>query len=493
MTGPDFDERDQVQARVPPQSIEAEQAVLGGLLLASEAAYVQIADWLDESDFFRRDHQLIYRGIKELAESRPPRPIDAVTLGEWFDSQCLADQVAGGAYLIELATTTPSAANIVAYAEIVADKSKLRQLIDVGTGIANNGFQPDGRDTRDVLADAQRAVTELVGNPRVGGVKGMREVGSRWFDELQRRYANPEQAAGLLTPWAEFNRLTGGFKPGELAIIAGRPSMGKSAVALNVALPNAMRGKRVLFFNLEMTDMSIYNRCIASLQDVPLNWLRNPNDEPLLDKFGDEFDPWSRVTAGVSAMREAKLRIDDSPSLKREQVLARARREHMREPIDMIVVDHLHLQPLPGKTRETVEIGEITRDYKGLAKELNCAFVLLSQLNRSLEQRQDKRPKMADLRESGNIEQDADLIVFVYRDDYYAEQEERASAHPGMVELIIAKQREGETGKVWARNALQYGRVDDFDGPAPARTAASGKSGGFRRRGNPGADLAAGG
>jgi replicative DNA helicase len=449
------------QLRVPPQSVEAEQAVLGGLMLAPESL-PKISDWIEPENFYRRDHQLIYRAILELAEMKPPRPFDPVTLGEWFESQGLSEQVAGGAYLIELASTTPSAANIVAYAEIVRDKALLRQVIELCTGGVNLGFQPGGRDTRDIIAELQRDIALLAGNPRAGGSKSMLEVGNAWFEALQCRYADKGKMLGLPTPWAAFNALTGGLIAGDLVILAGRPGMGKSAWAINVATANALSKKRVLFFNLEMTAVSIFNRAVASIGDVPLAWLRRPvDDDPESDTY------WTRVASGVGQLKGAGLVIDDTPALRLEQVIARARREHMRQPLDLIIIDHLHIMPLPGKTRETVEIGHITAALKALAKELGCCVLLLSQLNRSLEVRVNKRPVMKDLRESGNIEQDADLIVFIYRDDYYAEQEGRLSEFPGGVEMIIAKQREGETGKVWAKSALAYGRIDDFDGPPP--------------------------
>ena len=465
--------------RVPPQSIDSEQAVVGGLMLDGRAL-AKVQDWLSAEDFYRRDHQLIYQSICELAAKN--QPFDAVTMGEWFESNGLGEMVAGGAYLSELAGTTPSAANIVAYAEIVREKSVLRKLIDLGTTIVNAGFQPDGRESREVVADAQRELSALSDSRRIGGAKGMREVGRSWYAELVRRNEQRGALLGLPTPWAKFNHLTSGLQAGQLIVVAGRPSMGKSAWAINAATANALSGKRVLFFNLEMTDAAIYNRAVASISSVPLSWLRSPGES--------QDDHWAKAGDSVSRLNDAGLLIDDSPGLRREQIIARARREHMRKPLDMLIVDHLHLIPLPGKTRETVEIGEITRDLKALAKDLGIPVILLSQLNRSLEARQNKRPVMADLRESGNIEQDADLIVFLYRDDYYAEREGRASDHPGMVEIIIAKQREGEAGKVWGRDALEFGRIDDYDGEAPmvARPAST-----PARRGLPGGrDRAAG-
>ena len=440
--------------RQPPQSIESEQSVLGGLILDNRAL-AKVQDWLAEDDFFRRDHQLIYRAILELSAKR--QPYDAVTLGEWFEAQGQAEMVAGGAYLSEMASTTPSAANIVAYAEIVREKSALRKLIDLGTEVVNSGFQPGGRDAREVAAEAQRTLALLSDARRIGGAKGMREVGKAWYNELVRRNEQRGSLIGLPTPWAKFNAMTAGLQAGQLVVVAGRPSMGKSAWAINVATANALSGKRVLFFNLEMTDAAIYNRAVASIASVPLSWLRSPSES-------DDDSYWSRAGESVAKLNDAGLLIDDSPGLRREQIIARARREHLRKPLDMLIVDHLHLIPLAGKTRETVEIGEITRDLKALAKEMGIPIILLSQLNRSLEARVNKRPIMADLRESGNIEQDADLIVFLYRDDYYADRESRPSEYPGMVEIIIAKQREGEAGRIWARDALAFGRIDDHEG-----------------------------
>lgn len=469
-------EREVAQLRIPPQSVEAEQAVLGGMMLSGDALH-KIVDWLTPGDFYRREHELIYRAILDLAAKG--QPFDAVTLGDWFDAQGLGDQVEGGAYLIHLQCTQASAANIVAYAEIVRDKAVLRKLIEVGTGVVNDGFQPDGRDVREIVSAAQRAVAGLGVGAKIGGPKGMKEIGARWFEEIQRRYADDGGMVGLPTPWSRFNALTGGLGDGELVVIAGRPGMGKSAFAVNVATSSALRDRQVLFFNLEMTDVSIYNRAIASIEDVPLEWLRRPQD-------GD-VDHWPKVTEGVRKMNQAALMVDDRPRLRIEQIEAAAKREHMRRPVRLVIVDHMHLIPLPegSKRNDAALMGEISARLKGLAKTLNCPVVALAQLNRSVEGRQNKRPMMSDLRESGAIEQDADLIAFLYRDDYYAEQEGRASEFPGYVELIVAKQREGQTGKVWLRNALPFGRLDDHEGDAPTRPErqeAAPRGRGFRPR-----------
>lgn len=441
------------QLRQPPQSIDSEQSVLGGLMLDPKAlAYV--ADLLTDADFYRRDHQLIYRAIRELADK--DTPYDAVTLGEWFESNGLAEQVAGGAYLVELASTVPSAANIRAYAEIVRDKAVLRRMIDLGTEMVNNGFQPEGRDTPELLAHAAQGINALAGNAKVGGPATMRTLANVWFEALQRRAANPTQHMGLLTPWGDFNRLTSGLQAGDLVILAGRPSMGKSAVAINIAVAAALAGKRGMYFSLEMTGESIFNRATAALGNVPLSWLRNPMDGEDSEMY------WSRVGDAVRQLRDADLLTDESPALNKDQIAARVEREHRRKPLDFIMVDHIHLMPLPGKTKEATEVGQITATLKAVAKKCGVPVIALAQLNRSLEQRANKRPVMADLRESGAIEQDADLVVFVYRDDYYAKAENRVSSAPDVVELIVAKQREGETGTVYLRNRLGFGRVDEM-------------------------------
>lgn len=444
------------QLRVPPQSIEAEQNVLGGIMLCADtAAFEAVADLLTPDDFYRRDHQLIFRALRELADKKIP--LDAVTVGEWFDSQGLSDQI-GGDYLIELAANTVSAANIRAYAEIVWDKGRLRKLIDVGTDLVNWGFRPEGRDTDEIANEALRAVAEIGGVSKADIAKTPKTMGRQWFDSLQARYSGTFD--GVATPYAKLNsRIGGGLHAGELAILAARPSMGKSALALNIGLSAAMSSRRTMVFSLEMTADAIYNRCIATLNNIPLEWLRRPNDE--IEEY------WTKAAAGVKRMREAELVVDDQGAISVDQVCARARREHRKNPLRLIVVDHAHIMRLPGKTRTDIELGDVSGQLKALAKELNCAVLMLAQLNRSVEKRTNKRPMMSDLREAGAFEQDADLIMFLYRDDYYAAQEERASEFPGFVEVIIGKQREGETGKEWLRSALQFGRIDDYDGPAP--------------------------
>lgn len=442
-----------------PAAIDAERSVLGSLML-DNASLPKVSDWLKPEDFLRAEHQAIYTVILSLAGAS--QPFDHLTVGDSLDPDTAAE-------VLSLATDAFSAANVVAYAEIVKSKATQRRLIEIGSRIADSGFNPEGRDLSEIVSEATMELAELPSIKR-GSLKAAKVVGKAWFEELKRRFEQDGELIGLATPWSGFNKKTNGLQDGHLVIVAGRPSMGKSAWAVNVATSAALRKKRVLFFNLEMTDTSIFNRAVSSICDVPLTWLQKPGSD------ADTY--WARVTKAASELNESGLLIDDTPGLSWTQVVARCRRERMRGEVSLVIVDHLHLMPLPGKTRETVEIGHITAAFKKLAKELGCPVVLLSQLNRSLETRSNRRPAMSDLRESGNIEQDADLIVFLYRDDYYAAREGKKSPLDGFVEMIIAKQREGETGTAWGRNELAFGRIADYEGEEPTVSVPQSNGGG---------------
>ncbi|MDR2872490.1 MAG: replicative DNA helicase [Xanthomonadaceae bacterium] len=437
--------------RVPPQSIEAEQAVLGGLMLAPDA-FDRINDMLVESDFYRRDHQLIYRAIRELAEKN--RPFDAVTLGEWFDSQGLAEQIGGGAYLVELASTTPSAANIRAYAEIVRDKAVLRQLIEVGTEIVNDGFQPEGRESTELLAKAEQqvfAIAEAGARSRQDFVPVTKAL-SEAFDVLQTRFNSGGGVTGLPTGYTELDEMTAGLQPTDLVILAARPAMGKTTLALNMAEYAAMKSKKpVAIFSMEMSASQLALRLISSIGRVNATRLRTGQLED---------EDWSRVTSAIRLLREVKIFIDDTPALSPEVLRSKARRLKREHGLGLIVIDYLQLMQVPGNMENrATEISEISRSLKALAKELNVPVVALSQLNRSLETRTDKRPVMADLRESGAIEQDADLIVFIYRDEYYNKEN---SPDKGLAEIIIGKQRNGPTGAIKLKFFGEYTRFDNL-------------------------------
>ena len=437
--------------RVPPNSIEAEQAVLGGLML-SERAWDQVADKLVEEDFYRRDHQLIFRAIGTLAGQS--QPCDAVTLGEWFESQGLSEQVGGTAYVLELASTTPSAANIGAYAEIVREKSILRQLIDVGTQITGDAFQPEGRSSKELLETAEQSVFEIAeaGSRGKRQFVNIRSAVKDAFRILQDRFENQGQVTGVPTGFTDFDNATTGLQPSDLIILAARPSMGKTALALNMAEYAAVKTKKaVAVFSMEMSASQLAFRLISSLGRVNAQNLRT-------GRLEDE--DWSRVTHAITLLAEAKIFIDDTPALSPTELRSRARRlarEH--SGLGLIVIDYLQLMQVPGnKETRATEIAEISRSLKALAKELHVPVIALSQLNRSLEQRTDKRPVMSDLRESGGIEQDADLVLMIYRDEYYNQD----SPDKGLAEIIITKQRNGPTGTIKLAFQGQYTRFDNY-------------------------------
>jgi replicative DNA helicase len=439
------------QLRVPPQSVEAEQAVLGGLMLAPDA-FDRIADLLTDKDFYRRDHQLIYRAIRELAEK--DRPFDAVTLGEWFESNGLSEQVAGGAYLVELASTTPSAANIKAYAEIVRDKAVLRQLIEIGTEIVNDGFQPEGRESAEILAKAEQQVFAIAeaGSRGRQDFTPINKAMAEAFDVLQTRHANGGGITGLPTGYTEFDQMTAGLQPTDLIILAARPAMGKTTFALNIAEYAAIKTKKaVAVFSMEMSASQLALRLISSNGRINATRLRTGQLED---------EDWSRVTSAIRMIKETKIFIDDTPGLSPDVLRAKSRRLKREHDLGLIVIDYLQLMAVPGNSENrATEISEISRSLKGLAKELNVPVIALSQLNRSLETRTDKRPVMADLRESGAIEQDADIIIFIYRDDYYNKEN---SPDKGLAEIIIGKQRSGPTGSVKLKFFGEYTRFDNL-------------------------------
>ena len=440
------------QLRVPPHSIEAEQAVLGGLMLAPEA-YDRINDKLTANDFYRRDHQLIYRAIAELAEKN--RPFDAVTLGEWFESQGHMDLVAGGAYLVELASTTPSAANIAAYAEIVRDKAVMRQLIEVGTEIVNDAFQPEGKESDEMLAIAEQkvfAIAEQGARGRTDFV-ALNDALPDAFEVLRVRSESGGTVTGLPTGYTEFDMMTAGLQPTDLVILAARPAMGKTTFALNIAEYAAIKSKKaVAVFSMEMSAGQLAMRLISSVGRINATRLRTGQLED---------EDWSRVTSAIRILKDqAKVFIDDTPGLSPDVLRSKARRLKREHDLGLIVIDYLQLMSVPGNNENrATEISEISRSLKGLAKELNVPVIALSQLNRSLETRTDKRPVMADLRESGAIEQDADMIVFIYRDDYYNKE---TSPDKGLAEIIIGKQRSGPTGSCKLRFFGEYTRFDNL-------------------------------
>jgi replicative DNA helicase len=438
--------------KVPPHSLEAEQAVLGGLLLSARA-WDQVGDVLVEGDFYREDHRLIFRAIRELTEiGRRP---DVVVVTEWLESHGKLDQADGGAYVSQLANTTPSAANVTAYAGIVRERSILRQLIDAGTGIAASAFQTDGRSSQELLEDAERAVFAIadLGARSQSGFVSVQDTIKEAIARIQELNEVEGDITGIATGFRDLDRLTAGLQRSDLIIVAGRPSMGKTTLAMNFAEHAALKHAiPVAIFSMEMSAIQLVMRLFSSLGQIEQGRLRTGNLTDL---------DWPKLTSAMNLLHKSRIFIDDTPALSPAELRARARRLKREHDIGLIVVDYLQLMSVPG-TRENraTEIAEISRSLKTIAKELHLPVVAVSQLNRSLEQRPNKRPVMADLRESGSIEQDADLIVFIYRDEVYHPE----TAEKGKAEIIIGKHRNGETGTV---NLTWQGRWLRFANFAP--------------------------
>jgi len=424
--------------KVPPHSIEGEQAVLGGLLL-SPRAFDQVADIVTESDFYREDHRLIFRAINELSHRNSP--CDAVTVTEWFESHGKVDQVDGGAYISQLASSTPSAANVRAYAEIVREKSILRQLIDVGAEITGGAFASEGRNSHELLEEAERAVFAIADQGMRSGKSfvSIQDAIREAIEKLQELAEHEGEITGIPTGFQDLDAKTAGLQDSDLIIVAGRPSMGKTTFAMNIAESAAIKHEKpVAIFSMEMSAQQLVRRMFSSLGQIDQNKLRTGSL--------DDFD-WPKLTSAMNLLHRSHIFIDETPSLSPAELRARARRLKREHDIQLIVVDYLQLMAVPG-TRENraTEIAEISRSLKAIAKELNVPVIALSQLNRALEQRPgaQKRPIMADLRESGSIEQDADLILFIYRDEVYHPD----SPDKGKAEIIIGKHRNGPTGTV---------------------------------------------
>ncbi|MBD9426886.1 MULTISPECIES: replicative DNA helicase [unclassified Pseudomonas] len=437
--------------KVPPHSIEAEQAVLGGLMLDNNA-WERVSDAVSDGDFYRHDHRLIFRAVVTLAERNSP--FDVVTLSEQLDKEGHLSQVGGLAYLGELAKNTPSVANIKAYAQIIRERATLRQLIGISNDIADMAYAPQGKSAVEVLDEAERQIFQIAeARPKAGGPVGINEILVKTIDRIDELFNTNEGLTGISTGFTDLDGMTSGLQPADLVIVAGRPSMGKTTFAMNLVENAVLRSDKViLVFSLEMPSDSIVMRMLSSLGRIDQTKVRS-------GKLDD--DDWPRLTSAVNLLNERKLFIDDTAGISPTEMRARARRlarEH--GDIGMIMVDYLQLMRIPGSSGDnrTNEISEISRSLKALAKEFNCPVIALSQLNRSLEQRPNKRPVNSDLRESGAIEQDADIIMFVYRDEVYHPETE----YKGVAEIIIGKQRNGPIGTCRLAFIGKYTRFDNL-------------------------------
>ncbi len=438
--------------------MEAEQSVLGSMLIAPDS-WDKVAELITDRDFYNRSHQIIFRAILKLLSDN--KPVDLITVSEALEQQEQLEEAGGFAYLGELAKNTPSAANVVAYSNIIKERAITRELIGVAHEIADIGYNPQGRDSSEILDFAESKVFEIAESRTTNneGPQGIEPILGKTIDRLEALLKTNKEVTGVSTGFTDLDKKTSGLQPSDLIIVAARPSMGKTTFAMNL-VENAMlvEEKPVLVFSLEMPSEQIMMRMLASLSRVDQTKIRTA-------QLDDE--DWARISNTMAMLKDKNnLFVDDSSGLTPMEVRTRARklaREH--GGISMIMVDYLQLMQVPALSdNRTLEIAEISRSLKALAKELEVPVVALSQLNRSLEQRADKRPVNSDLRESGSIEQDADLIMFIYRDEVYHENSE----DKGIAEIIIGKQRNGPIGTCRLTFQGHFSRFDNYAGPARA-------------------------
>lgn len=454
-------DRQVAQLRVPPHSMESESSVLGGLLLDNNA-WDRVGDLLSHTDFYRHEHQLIYEAIGKLINGS--KPADVITVYEHLQTMGKAEEIGGLMYLNQLAQYVPSATNIRRYAEIVRDRAILRKLITASDDIATNAFNPQGKTVERVLDEAEQKIFAIgeEGARNKQGFQSLDTLVVDLLDRVQEMADNPMDVTGVPTGFADLDRMTSGMQAGDLVVLAARPSMGKTALAVNIAEHVALNeGLPVAIFSMEMGAAQLAVRIVGSIGRVNQGNLRT-------GKLND--DEWPRLTEAIERLRTVSLHIDESPGLTPGELRANSRRlARQCGKLGLIVVDYLQLMSGSGSAASSdnraTELGEISRGLKMLAKELQCPVIALSQLNRSVEQRTDKRPMMSDLRESGAIEQDADIIMFIYRDDYY----NKDSKEPNIAEVIIGKQRNGPTGTVklfFQKNQTRFENLamgaDDF-------------------------------
>lgn len=448
---PGFDE---AALRLPPHSTDAEQALLGALLFAGDAAWERVADRIAEADFYRDDHRRIFRVVRSLFEAI--KPVDVLTVSEALEASNEADQTGGLAYLGELANAVPSAANIRAYADTVADCARRRRLIVAARAIEDLGYGAS-MGAQEAIDKASALVLDLATQTASRTEpRHIAEVLGRAIAEVESRIGRGE-VFGLPTGFIDLDSATGGLHAGDLIIVAGRPSMGKTALAINMSENVALAGKSVLVFSLEMGDTQIAHRNLAAIGSASVQRVRS----------GAMSDAeWDGITAAMGRLHAARFWIDDAPSLSAAQMHARARRIKRQHGLDLIVIDYLQLMTAEGNNRNE-QLGDITRRLKLMARDLGVPVVLLSQLSRKVEERTDKRPMMSDLRESGSIEQDADMILMVYREEYYKPE----TPWKGLAEIGLVKNRMGRTDTVRLVFEGEYSRFRNAD-PSAIESAA---------------------
>jgi replicative DNA helicase len=443
-------DRELARIKMQPHSIEAEQSVLGGLLLSADG-WDAVAEAVTDSDFYRPDHRLIFRQIARLAEAA--EPVDVITVADKLEARGELATAGGLPYLAELAQNTPSASNIRAYAQVVSERASLRKLIEAAQEIADSGFNPEGRTPDELIDEAERRIMQISEQgPKAGGPQGVNPLLQTAIGRIEELFNSGGDITGLSTGFKDLDGKTSGLQPSDLVIVAGRPSMGKTSFAMNLVEHAILhQEKPILVFSMEMPADSLIIRMLSSVGRIDQTRIRNGKLEQ---------EDWPKLSTAVSKLKDVPLYIDDTPALTPTEVRSRARRV-MREhgELGMIMVDYLQLMQVAGSSEgRTAEISEISRSLKAIAKEFQCPMVALSQLNRSLEQRPNKRPVNSDLRESGAIEQDADVIMFIYRDEVYNEE----SPDKGVAEIIIGKQRNGPIGICRLAFIGQYTRFENL-------------------------------
>ncbi len=419
--------------RVPPQNIEAEQAVLGAMLLDRNAVVVAM-EKLQDDDFYREAHRVIFEAMEKL--HRDNKEVDIITVTEELTRMGRLDDVGGISYVTSLPNMVATAANIEFHADIIAEKGMLRRLINVSTQVAAMGYDAD-RDAAEIVGDAERMIMGISQASRKGDFASVGSVVETALDQITAQFERDSSLTGLSTGFRYIDELTSGLQNSDLIIIAARPSMGKTAFTLNLAQNIGVRQKKtVAFFSLEMSKEQLTQRLLCQLSHLDSQKLRTGQLN------GDE--DWDRLTRACSALYESPIYIDDTPGITLSEMRSKARRLKAEKGLSLVIVDYLQLMQGRGKENRQQEISEISRGLKGLARELNVPIIALSQLSRGVESRTDKRPMLSDLRESGSLEQDADIVAFLYREGYYDPESERKD----ITEVIIAKHRNGPTGKV---------------------------------------------
>ncbi len=438
----------QNELRVPPQNIEAEQSVLGGIMLDNAVAN-KIVELLSPEDFYKSAHQKIFASMIALSEKG--EPIDVITLNNYLKTKNLLENVGDSAYLTLLSSATPTAANAVYHAKLVRDKALLRRIISASTELAGEAYD-ETDEVESFLDRAEQAIFQISQEKIKPSFVAVKDIVSSSFKAIEELYHKKEHITGIATGFRDLDELTSGFQPSDLIIIAGRPSMGKTAFCLNVAQNSAIKhGTTVAVFSLEMSKEQLVMRMLCSEARVDASRVRSG--------YLSESD-WPKLTRAAGTLSETSIFIDDTPAISVLELRAKCRRLQAEHDLGLVIIDYLQLMKGRAKidSREQ-EISEISRSLKALAKELRIPVVALSQLNRAVEQRPDKRPRLSDLRESGAIEQDADVIGFIYRDEVYKPD----TQDKGIAEIIIGKQRNGPIGTVKLAFINQFTRFEDLD------------------------------